>query len=81
MPGTAASASAPASVELDVAVELLEALLAGQLGPGGAEDAAQALQQVVLGAHGEVPRSWRSGSRPRAARHERSRRRASCRVL
>ena len=41
MPGTAASASAPASVELDVAVELLEALLAGQLGPGGAEESAQ----------------------------------------
>ena len=42
--------------QLDVAVELLEALLAGQLGPGGPQDAAQAPQVVVLGvAHGEVP--------------------------
>src|SRR4051794_23297106 len=68
--------------QLDVAVELLEALLAGQLGSGGGQDAGQAPQGVVLGvAHGELPRSWRSGSRPRAARHERSRRRASCSVL
>src|SRR3954452_6090598 len=68
--------------QLDVAVELLEALLAGQLRPGGAEDAAQAQQVVVLGvAHEDASGSRRSESRPRAARQARSRRRASCSVL
>ena len=41
MPGTCRSASASSELELDVAVELGEALLAGQLGTGGSEEPGQ----------------------------------------
>src|SRR3954454_23362751 len=48
--------------QLDVGVELLEALLAGQFSPGGVEYAAQAQQVIVIGlAHDDASGSRRSG--------------------
>ena len=64
-PGTASSASSPGELELDVAVELLEALLAGELGPGGAEQPRQ--QHGRHRCRGHRSRSRRS----RPARRER----------
>src|SRR5215218_6236737 len=65
---------------LDVAVELLEALLAGQLRGGGAKDPAQDRIALVVAFH---PSSSLSAPtwKPRAASAARSLRRASCRLL
>src|SRR4051812_6976026 len=63
--------------ELDVAVELLEALLAGQLGSAGAEDPSQDGVGFAVGLHA----SSSPTRKPRAASAARSLRRGSCRVL
>ena len=67
-------------LELDVAVQLVEALVAADLGPGGAKEAAECLLQVRALRH-VVSSSSESGWRPQLSRCLRSFRRASCRVL
>ena len=52
MPGMLASASRPLKLELDVLVEALEALVAPDLGPHGAQ---QTLQSLVRLAHSIPP--------------------------
>ena len=69
MPGTAASASCAGQLGLDVAVELGEALVAGQLGSGRPEDAAEA---VAIAHRSCAPR------RPAAGAASAWRRGASC---
>ena len=49
MPATCRSASACSELELDVAVELGEALLAGQLGTGGSEEPGQEAVAIWVG--------------------------------
>jgi hypothetical protein len=79
IPGTAASGE----LELDVAVEVLEALLAGQL---GAHRSQQSSEQVggwrdVAVAHGVAPSRTESTASPSAASRALSLRRASWRGL
>ena len=66
MPGSRSSASAPPQLELDVLVELLEALLARHLGLAGTE---QAFRSSLM--------AWS----PSFSSSARSLRRASCKVL
>ena len=63
MPGTARLGVGAGELELDVAVELLEALLAGELGPGGPEQRGRSRSVVVL-----MAQSLRRGGRVQAAR-------------
>src|SRR5215211_9153577 len=66
--------------QLDVAVELLEALLAGQLRGPGAEDPPQdRVAFAVVAHHSSSP--FAPTRKPRAASAPRSLRRASCRFL
>ena len=84
-PGHGGVRVAAGELELDVAVELVEALLAADLGPGRAEQArASRRSGVVRWRRVMAPssRRGRRGSRPRAASElPRSLRRASCSVL
>src|SRR3954447_8244513 len=66
--------------QLDVAVELLEALLAGQLRGAGAEDPAQDGVSFFVGLHASSSPSVPPRS-PRSASAARRLRRASCRFL
>src|SRR3954465_3921234 len=66
--------------QLDVAVELLEALLAGQLRGPGAEDPAQDGASFLVALH-RVSSPSVPTRKPRSASASRSLRRASCRFL
>src|SRR6059058_1584141 len=66
--------------QLDVAVELLEALLAGQLRSAGAEDPAQDGASFLVALH-RVSSPSVPTRKPRSASAARSLRRASCRFL
>ena len=74
MPGDRPVGVASLQLGVDVLVEPLEALLAADLGPGGAEQLGDELALWIVCAHDAAPRSW-------SASAARSLRRASCRVL
>src|SRR5918994_1571300 len=66
-------------LQFDVAVELVEADIAADLRPDGAQEAAECLLQV--GSLHQCSSKSASMDRPRSARCVRNLRRASCRVL
>ena len=71
------------ALELNLAVELLEALLAGQLRAGGSEQPGKQVggSRAVVVAHERPPRVVDSSASPCSESRARSLRRASCRVL
>src|SRR4051794_17822424 len=70
----------PGELELDVAVEEVEALVAADLRLRRAEEPAERLLQIGT-VHRHLSSGWSSSANPRSCRSCRSFRRASCNVL